>query len=438
MQSSALPLGHAAVRDMKLPHADRISQVATALLVLTNGHGEDLIALRVLEELHQISPNLILEVLPLVGEGKVFTNAISQGWLIKRGPSNRLPSGGFSNQSFRGFVSDISAGLISQSWRQWALVRLAAQNGRVILAIGDLLPLFFAWSSRGSFGFIGTPKSDYTWRSGPGSSLSDLYHCWKGTEWDPWEVALMRARRCKLIAVRDQITARGLQRLGLKAKFSGNPMMDGLKHDSYPSILDDYRRILLLCGSRMPEAIRNLKCLLEAALLLPINDRVAILLAIGSEPSVGDVENLLNSLGFKKYFCTALLKEIDAHACWKKGTAYVFIGPGKFSFWANWTEVGLANAGTATEQLVGLGIPAVSLPGAGPQFKRSFALRQSRLLGGSVIPCSSKEILSDRVASLLNDELFRGHLGAIGLRRMGVSGGSRRLAKLVSDSLLGN
>ena len=55
-------------------------------------------------------------------------------------------------------------------------------------------------------------------------------------------------------------------------------------------------------------------------------------------------------------------------------------------------EVGLSNAGTATEQIAGLGIPSLSLPGPGPQFTKSFAKRQSRLLGGSVLVCKNKKM----------------------------------------------
>ncbi|MEY3963682.1 MAG: hypothetical protein RLZZ106_937, partial [Cyanobacteriota bacterium] len=42
------------------------------LLVLSNGHGEDLIALRVLQALHRRRPELEIAVLPLVGEGAAF------------------------------------------------------------------------------------------------------------------------------------------------------------------------------------------------------------------------------------------------------------------------------------------------------------------------------------------------------------------------------
>jgi uncharacterized protein (TIGR03492 family) len=112
------------------------------------------------------------------------------------------------------------------------------------------------------------------------------------------------------------------------------------------------------------------------------------------------------------------------------------VGSGRFAGWASWAELGLATAGTATEQLVGLGVPALSLPGPGPQFKAGFARRQSRLLGGAVQPCRNGEELRARMVQLLADGSERRRLGAIGRRRMGPAGGSDRLAALIEERLL--
>ena len=76
---------------------------------------------------------------------------------------------------------------------------------------------------------------------------------------------------------------------------------------------------------------------------------------------------------------------------------HVFLGPAQFFQWASWAEIGLANAGTATEQLVGLGIPCVSLPGKGHQFNFNFAKRQSRLLGGAVVIAKDYDTLAKKV-----------------------------------------
>ncbi len=48
-------------------------------------------------------------------------------------------------------------------------------------------------------------------------------------------------------------------------------------------------------------------------------------------------------------------------------------------------EIAIAMAGTATEQFVGLGKPAITFPGHGPQFTYAFAEAQSRHLGSSII-----------------------------------------------------
>ncbi len=436
LQSSALPLGHAAVKEvLSSSLADSISPCTHALLILSNGHGEDVISLRVLEVLHQLKPSLALEVLPLVGEGKAFNKGIAEGWIRRRGPSILLPSGGFSNQSIPGFFGDLLAGLIQVTWVQWRTVRSAVNHGRVILAVGDSFPLFLAWLSGAKYGFIGTPKSDYTWMSGPGFSLSDLFHALKGSEWDPWEFALMSSLRCQMVAVRDPLTARGLRKHGVLAKAPGNPMMDGIESTPLPNSIKSFRRVLLLCGSRNPEAKKNFYHLMQASELVEISDPLLLMAPLGSEPFVHEIEEILQELGYKKAFITDEL--INSQTCWVKGSRKVVVGPGQFFRWVSWAEVGLANAGTATEQLVGLGIPAISLPGNGPQFKRSFAIRQSRLLGGAVMACKTHIECAKRLEFLLGEKSFRNAIGRIGTRRMGPKGGSLLLAHMVLKNLFG-
>ncbi len=433
LQSSALPLGHAAQSVKNLPPLDRISPKNKNVLVLSNGHGEDLIALRVLQALHRLKPELKLEVIALVGEGRIFSSAIQELWLVKSGTSLRLPSGGFSNQSISGFIQDMLAGFLWANFRNWSSVRNAAKDGSFIVAVGDLLPLFFAWSSGGNYAFIGTPKSDYTWKTSQSNSLSDLYHSFKGSEWEPWEWSLMKAFRCKMVAVRDKLTARGLRKKNVRVISPGNPMMDGFPPVVSPINLKKFRRLLLLCGSRMPEAMTNFKRLLNAVEQIESKTSLMIFVAIGSEPSVSLLENALQEKGYRKG--SSPLLEMDAETFYEKKDLRLAIGVGKFEEWSRFAEVGIANAGTATEQLVGLGVPCVSLPGKGPQFKHGFATRQSRLLGGSVIPCQNSEHMAKTVKSLLLDSNLRERLSLIGKKRMGCSGGSEALAQMILQFL---
>jgi uncharacterized protein (TIGR03492 family) len=429
--------------------------MASRLLVLSNGHGEDLIALRVIHALLAREPQLEIAVLPMVGEGQAYAADEAAGRLRRVGPRQELPSGGFSNQSLRGLLVDLAAGVLGLSWRQWRLVRAWGRRGEPVLAVGDLLPLLMAWAGGGPYGFIGTPKSDFTWASPPPASwghspwdaLADAYHRSKGSEWDPWEWALMQGRRCRLVAVRDRLTARGLRRHGVAAEAPGNPMMDGFAGDAAPGCLPAAtagRRILLLPGSRMPEALGNAERLLRAVTRLSEQQSLPLtgLLCTGSRPSPEELVPVLEAAGFQPDHRAgpddaAALRSIGAVACWQRGPLQLLIGPGRFATWAPWCTAGLATAGTATEQLVGLGIPALSIPGPGPQFKAGFARRQSRLLGGSVQPCRTPETAAERLELLLREPSLRRRLGAIGRQRMGSSGGSARLAALVVRRLLG-
>jgi len=419
-----------------------------SLLVLSNGHGEDGIALRLIEALRCRRPDLDLAVLPLVGTGEAYAAAEARGLLRRVGPRRRLPSGGFSNQSLRGLLRDLAAGVALLSLRQAWLVRRWGSRGVPVLAVGDLLPLLLAWAGGGPYGFIGTPKSDHTWASEPpsgwgASPLADGYHRCKGSEWDPWEWALMARPRCRLVAVRDRLTARGLRRHGVAATAPGNPMMDGLDSVLLPPALQSCRRLLLLPGSRQPECLRNLSRLLLALEPIPAGadgpTALTLLLATGSHPTAAELAAPLQAAGFSRVAGAPADPSAPGapQQIWRRGSVALWLGAGRFAAWAGWAELALATAGTATEQAVGLGIPALSLPGAGPQFKAGFARRQSRLLGGAVQPCHTPADLNRRLWELLARPEERLRLGRIGRRRMGTAGGSARLAALIEQRLLG-
>jgi len=412
------------------------------LLVLSNGHGEDRIALQLIEALRRLQPELQLIALPLVGEGQAFAAGEQGGGLERQGPRRALPSGGFSNQSLRGLAQDLGAGMAGLSLRQWRWVRHWGRSGDPVLAVGDAWPLLLAWSSGSPFAFVGTPKSDYTWASPPppgwGSSpLADTYHRCKGSEWDPWEWLLMASDRCRLVAVRDALTARGLRRHGIPALAPGNPMLDGFRPSPLPPWLADQRRLVLLPGSRIPEALHNGKRLLAGLEAWRTPQASTVLLTCGEQPSSTSWNSLLQAGGWREAPPSPAAALAGASRCWHRGPLTLLLGVGRFMAWAPWGEVGLATAGTATEQLVGLGIPVLSAPGPGPQFKAAFARRQSRLLGGAVQPCHSPGELAAGVERLLGENDRRGQLGRIGRRRMGPAGGSGRLAHLLQRHLLG-
>jgi uncharacterized protein (TIGR03492 family) len=92
-------------------------------------------------------------------------------------------------------------------------------------------------------------------------------------------------------------------------------------------------------------------------------------------------------------------------------------------------DLAIAMAGTATEQFVGLGKPAIAIPGNGPQFTPTFAEAQGRLLGPSLILVKHPAEVAGAVQSLLRDPDRLQLIAENGWRRMGESGASPRIAE---------
>ena len=118
------------------------------------------------------------------------------------------------------------------------------------------------------------------------------------------------------------MTARGLQRKSIRAVAPGNPMMDGFHKADCPENLRTFRRLLLLCGSRMPEALINLRSLMSAVLKIKSQIPIAILITTGSEPRLDQIELCLQELGFHPSFASHSQLNVDAF--WEKGFLKVF------------------------------------------------------------------------------------------------------------------
>ncbi len=434
LQSSALPLGHAADSDLIESLNDPTSNASYSLIIICNGHGEDIIAFEITKRFLKKRNVKRIEVMPLVGKGKVF-DSIRSEIFSKIGFLKELPSGGFSNQSFKGFVLDFFSGFLVNTFKNFLILKGKSKDQYKVIAVGDLLPLFFAWSSKCEFSFVGTPKSDHTWSSGPGWKFTDFYHKFKGSEWDPWEIFLMRSSRCKSLIMRDEITANNLNKKMISAKYFGNPMMDFVdeKNEKISNIIM-FNRLILIIGSRFPEALHNLDIFLDCLKELKLSKDLIILLPLSIDANVFTIESHLANNGYLRHNNNQFM--VGEDSVWKNKEKYILLGKSTFKEWANMASVGLSNAGTATEQITGLGVPSISFPGAGPQFTKAFAKRQSRLLGGSVLVCENTKTLLDNLEILLNEKDRRIKQVKIGMKRMGKSGASKKIVDYINLSLL--
>jgi uncharacterized protein (TIGR03492 family) len=417
------------------------------LLCLSNGHGEDGIGVKIALRLQQRQsaqhpqPPLQLAALPIVGLGAAYTH-VGIPLLM---PGQVMPSGGFLNMDSNELWRDLRQGLLPQSWQQLRQCQNWAAAGGNILAVGDIVPLLFAWLSGGDYAFVGTAKSDY-YLQGSRQGGSDYF---------PWEQWLMRHRRCRAIFPRDTPTAQTLRTRGMRAFDLGNPMMDDLREEEVGlGLAPRPLGMLLLPGSRPPEAYGNwqlllqavasvLKCLPDAPGLLAQHQRqVVFFAAIDPRLTLWELMPDLAEMGWvvaDSPFLPERFERLPNAQAWQLQYPFagvqiqLWLAPAGFSLCAQWADVAIAMAGTATEQFVGLGKPVVTLPGQGPQFTRLFAQRQARLLGPSLTLMDQPEEVGAAVCEILQDPQRLEMMRVNGQTRMGPSGAAERIA----DHLLG-
>ncbi|MEM6448968.1 MAG: lipid-A-disaccharide synthase-related protein [Cyanobacteria bacterium P01_D01_bin.105] len=408
------------------------------LLCISNGHGEDVIALQILNALHRYAPDLQISALPISGTGRAYSaNGIS---LV--GPTQALPSGGFLNRDPKQLARDVRKGLLPltrqqlQSVKRWAT---QAHREGSILAVGDIVPLLFSRLSKQPYHFIGTAKSEYWLRDEQGkrppTTLSDRLEGWSGSVYLPWERWLMASARCRSLFVRDALTAQHLQKLGIPADYAGNPMMDNLAPTGQLTTALSSLRLLsaltiaLLPGSRPPEAYENWTRIVAAipSLVTHFPHRSVILLA-AIAPSLS-LQVLQSPL--QEHFQGQWEKptsEMPYSTFTYENVTLVLVN-NAYSDCLHQADIAIATAGTATEQFVGLGKPSITLPGNGPQFTPAFAKVQSRMLGPSIQVLTDPTQTGNAISKLLNDPAQLKLIHQNGTHRMGSPGAGDRIAR---------
>jgi len=392
------------------------------LLCLSNGHGEDIIAVRILQELQQYSILQDIAALPIVGEGRAYANA-GIGII---GSVQAMPSGGFIYMDGRQLVRDLQGGLLQLTLTQTKALRTWVKQGGVVLAVGDIVPLLFAWWSGVDYAFVGTAKSEYHIRDDvkmlvKPSSLDNFLGLSESV-YQPWERWLISRPRCKAVFPRDSLTAKKLQKWSIPVFDLGNPMMDRLEPEKSLQLSDHSLKILLLPGSRTPEAYANWQQILLAVNSLEetLNDRSLLFLgAIAPGVSLEPLCQMLVAAGFCQLETLTFSYK----------NASVILTQKAYNDCLHLAQVAIAMAGTATEQFVGLGKPAILIPGKGPQFTYNFAEAQSRLLGSSVILLQQPQQAGDVIKSLLADSDRLAQITENGYRRMGAPGAAQRIAE---------
>ena len=423
------------------------------LLCLSNGHGEDAIAIRILQKLQQYPNPPKLAALPIVGEGQAYT----QMGIPIIAPTQKMPSGGFIYMDGRHLWRDLQSGLLQLLWRQFQAIRAWQQQGGVILAVGDIVPLLLAWLSGADYAFVGTAKSEYYLRDEAGvlprQNRMQRTEGWSGSVYLPWERWLMSRKRCKAVFPRDSLTTETLLKWRIPAFDLGNPMMDDLEMEKPRAIFytsdaekEEQARslkITLLPGSRAPEAYGNWEKILLAAAGFEEKLRhqeVVFLAAIAPTLSLDTLQQILEAQGWRLQLAEgeeAKLPISDpAASVFIQGKSRLILTQRAFRDCLQQGDFAIAMAGTATEQFVGLGKPAIAIPGKGPQFTAAFAEAQSRLLGPSLILVPQPTEVANTIQLLLRDPDRLQLIAENGRRRMGEPGSAQRICDCLMEKLI--
>ena len=396
------------------------------VLLLSNGHGEDLSGALVAAELMQ--RGIPVEALPLVGHGSPYR----QRGVPVLGRTRSCSTGGLGYTSLGGRLSELLEGQMGHVLGRLLLLRRRRRHYGLVVAVGDVLAVLGSWLS-------GLPSAVYL------VAYSSHY---EGRLRLPWPCGwLLNQASIKAIWSRDCLTANDLsQQLNRAVVFLGNPFLDVVSADTSESLPLPALQLALVPGSRLPEAGRNLALMLRVLALLPEewsrSQPLRLRAALVAELDSSCVAKLAGPLGWRLEPSDRLIR----------GPLVVELGWGQFGEILASSQLVLGMAGTAAEQAVGLGKPVLQLVGGGPQFTAGFAEAQRRLLGPGVrcAPGSSGSaatlVATAQLAQGLLDQqsdpkqgpALRQSLAAIGLERIGAPGGSEAVAAAIMAMLRPN
>ena len=387
------------------------------VLFISNGHGEDLIAARIISRL-PANGTLLISALPVVGKGRAY-EGLGVG-LIDEG--REMPSGGFICNGPRNLAMDLRAGLLAQTRRQIKALKEASPRTDLAVCVGDCLLLILAGRYlRRPIIFVPTAKSDY------------VAPHWRIERW------LMR-HYCTRVFPRDALTARSLAGHGIPAEFLGNVMMDALDYTDgrLPSPPNAWR-IGILPGSRL-EAYLNMEDLARATLALhalsvsqAADRRITFLVALAGGLSFSALAGNLAPAGWsaEPLEQQTAVSGLQGYLVSRRGgdQPRLAVLQERFADIIAASDVVLGLAGTANEQAVGLGKPVVTFVGRGPQFTTRFLNTQKKLLDGAIsVVTREPRAIADEVYSLLFNQTRRETMAGIGRERMGPPGGAGRIA----------
>ena len=332
------------------------------ILVLSNGHGEDLSGSILASRLISIGNEV--EALPLVGSGDPY----KKEKINIIGKTRKFNTAGLGYNSLKGKLFDLFNGQINYFFRKIWLVILIRKKYDYFLVVGDIVPIFFAWLSRKKF---------FTYLVAYSSHYEGKLNL-------PWPCKyFLKSSNSKRIYTRDTLTAIDLSnQLKKEVLFLGNPFIDKLLKNNIKDSNNSFH-IALLPGSRINELINNFELMLDIIQELAnykFFKKIIFNFALSSDLKMGNVQNILEMRNwqFEKILSS------DFKLLYSYKSIKVFFKWNSFDDILTESDLAISMSGTAAEQVVGMSKPVLQVEGKGPQFTKGFAEAQRRLLGQHV------------------------------------------------------
>lgn len=369
------------------------------LLFISNGHGEDSIAAQIIKGLPK---GTLVQAYPMVGPGDAFAQLCpivgprafmpSQGWRHTKG-SGRRDSGSI--------LKSIGPGI--------SFLKSQKNQNAAVVCVGDGVgPLLCMLAGLKIDIYLDVFKSGYA-------------HRYTGFE------KFVLARVANTIYCRDDILAKALADAGLNGQSHGNIMLDCVPYADYDM---QTRRsaplaLTLLPGSRDTIA-ENLAVQLKAISMMPDDIQVDLFMALAGGVDPSELAKQLDM----EYAAPKNDDGVDAGAFVGEGMK-VYLSRGALGNLVEGSDVVLSQAGTATQQALGLGKPVITYNRADNRAKRM--ADEQALMGEARILCTpDPQVIADETAQLLRDQDERQRLGAIGQARLG---GPGTMAAIVAQLL---
>ena len=398
------------------------------VLVLSNGHGEDVIGSKIIKDLKIINNKEKIITVSLVGSGRPYKIIAKDDKRIKHIKANKkMPSRGFLFTDWRLIAADVKAGLFQETVKQIRLTVKLSKKSDIVVCVGDLYPLILGYLTRKDIIYVNTKKSfNMVTESKKTRALLPKL---RGTNWNFLELLIANSSRCRAIFVRDNATQQSLNTF-TKKSVAANPMMRGFHCPiDRPLKESDVPLVVCLPGSRSPELEENFKKLLHTATNIEVKQKgMVIFIPVTTKKAKGKIIQILS-----EHASNNIIISKDIEKDYRPGKVICICEKGTFSQWAGFCDAALATSGTATEQCIAMGIPVISIIGEGPQFNKKFAHRQKNLLGEALLLTKTAAEATSKLEMLLSDKEEAKRLGKIGTNRMRCDGGSIEIARYISE-----